>query len=98
MVHHVTNLADSGPGSLRAAVESAGARTVVFRVDGTIRLLSPLRVRNSYLTIAGQTAPGEGICLSGYGLIIEANHVIVRYLRVRPGDIAQADVDGIHVM
>lgn len=94
-VYEVTNLQDSGPGSLRAAVEAAGPRTVVFRVSGTIQLESTLRVTNPYLTIAGQTAPGDGICLSHYPLNIAADHVIVRYLRVRVGDVSGEDTDAI---
>jgi pectin methylesterase-like acyl-CoA thioesterase len=84
-VIEVTNLNDSGPGSLRAAVEAKGPRIVVFRVSGTIALESDLSVRNPYLTIAGQTAPGGGICLRNRKLIIETNDVIVRYLRIRVG-------------
>jgi hypothetical protein len=83
----VTNLDDSGPGSLRAAVEAKGPRTVVFRVSGTIELKTPLRIAQPFITIAGQTAPGDGICLKNYELAIGATHdVIVRYLRCRPGD------------
>src|SRR5262245_61023392 len=64
-VIEVTNLKDSGPGSLRAAVEAIGPRTAVFRVGGTIHLKDKLVIRNPYLTVAGQTAPGDGICLRG---------------------------------
>lgn len=94
----VTNLRDSGAGSLRAAVEASGRRTVVFRVAGTIFLKSPLRVRHPFLTLAGQTAPGEGVTLAGDEFRIEADEVIVRYLRFRPGDVAGRDVDAVSVM
>ncbi len=91
----VTNLNDSGPGSLRDAVEAEGARIVTFDVDGTIELQSPLRIENDSITIAGQTAPGDGICLKDYPLVVNASEVIVRYLRVRPGDRHALDSDGL---
>ncbi|MBD3288659.1 carbohydrate-binding protein, partial [candidate division KSB1 bacterium] len=91
----VTNTNDSGTGSLRAAVEASGARYVVFTVGGTISLQSALYITNPYLTIAGQTAPGGGICLKdgsdGQTLRIETHDVIVRCLRIRPGPSGPRD-------
>lgn len=91
----VTNLNDSGPGSLREAVEQRGPRIVVFAVDGTIELKSHLRIDYDSITIAGQSAPGQGICLKDYPLIVNASNVIVRYLRVRVGDRHHLDSDGL---
>jgi len=91
----VTNLNDSGAGSLREAVEAEGARIVVFDVDGTIELQSPLKINNDSITIAGQTAPGDGICLKDHPLVVNASEVIVRYMRVRPGDRYVFDSDGL---
>ncbi len=81
----VTNLNDSGPGSLRAAIEAEGPRIVVFRVAGIIHLQRPLTIRNPDITIAGQSAPGDGICIAGDSLNINTYNVILRHLRVRRG-------------
>jgi pectate lyase len=91
----VTNLDDDGPGSLRAACEQSGPRTVMFRVSGTIRLKSPLTIQQPYITIAGQTAPGDGICLRDQPLIVTANHVVLRHLRSRLGDESGRQTDCI---
>jgi hypothetical protein len=82
----VTNLNDSGSGSFRAACEASGARIVIFKTGGTIRLTSNIEVRNPFITIAGQTAPGDGICIRGAGLNLKTHDVIVRGLRIRVGD------------
>ncbi|PIB35724.1 pectate lyase [Reichenbachiella sp. 5M10] len=95
IVLEVTNLKDSGEGTLRAAVEAEGPRTIVFRVSGNIELESPINIQNPYITIAGQTAPGDGICLKNHPLSINADHVIVRYIRVRPGDTSGKDYDAV---
>lgn len=86
------------PGSLREAVEAEGPRTVVFAVAGTIELKAPLVIRNPYITITGHTAPAGGICLKNYGVVVSDTHdVIIRYLRIRPGDSMREAVDGLSI-
>ncbi|MDQ8179146.1 hypothetical protein [Pelagicoccus sp. SDUM812005] len=97
-VLHVTNLNDSGPGSLRAAVEATGPRTVVFDVSGLISLESKLvfKEENEFLTIAGQTAPGKGICIRNYTFGgIGSRDTIVRFIRLRMGDLSGETMDGM---
>ncbi|KAA6347770.1 hypothetical protein EZS27_004794 [termite gut metagenome] len=82
----VTNLNDRGPGSFREACETGGARIVVFNVSGIIQLTSPIILRAPYITIAGQTAPGDGICIAGESFWVNTHDVIVRHMRFRRGE------------
>ncbi len=86
MVYRITNLNESGAGSLGACVGGRGPRVCVFEVSGTIRLTRDLVVNNGFLTIAGQTAPSPGINLRGAALRIQTNDVLVQHIRVRVGD------------
>ncbi|WP_113923020.1 LamG-like jellyroll fold domain-containing protein [Cognataquiflexum aquatile] len=94
----VTNLNDSGPGSLRAALETRGPRIVIFEVSGNIKLKSNITVYNYNLTIAGQTAPGDGITIQDYAVIFtESENVIVRFIRSRQGSLAGVAGDAISI-
>ena len=89
----VTSLADAGSGTLREACEIGGARVVVFNVAGIIRLSTPIHLRAPYITIAGQTAPGDGICVTGSSFLIDTHDVVLRHIRFRRGaqDVAFRD-------
>jgi hypothetical protein len=96
-VLRVTNLDDSGPGSLRAAVEARGPRTILFDVAGTIRLASDLVIREARVTVAGQSAPGGGIALADASLIVDADDVVIRHIRARRGDRRPGEGDAIWI-
>ncbi|PUV23553.1 MULTISPECIES: polysaccharide lyase [Sphingobacterium] len=85
-VYVVTSLEDNGPGSLREACEKGGPRIIVFNVSGIIRLKTPLIIRAPYITIAGQSAPGDGVCVAGESVWINTHDVLIRHMRFRRGE------------
>jgi hypothetical protein len=82
----VTSLEDGGPGTLRWACEQGGARIIVFNVAGIIHLHSPIIVRAPYISIEGQSAPGDGICVAGESFWVNTHDVVIRYMRFRRGE------------
>jgi hypothetical protein len=90
-VYVVKNLSDAGPGSLREAVEAKGPRMVVFGVAGIIHLETPLSITHPFITIAGQTAPGDGVCIRNHTFEINTHDVVLRYLRFRRGNLKVRD-------
>jgi hypothetical protein len=97
-VYHVTSLADDGTaGTFRWAVNKSGKRTIVFDISGTIHLTSALPVANANVTIAGQSAPGDGICVADYPFTINASNVVIRFVRFRLGNtyVAYHEGDGL---
>jgi pectate lyase len=100
-VIEVTSLADSGPGTLRAALQDPSPRVIVFRVGGIIELDENLNIDHPYVTVAGQTAPGDGICIKNAGLVITTHDVLIQHLRVRPGnegDVEPENNDAIAIL
>ena len=105
-IYYVTRLDDAldsntglpVAGTLRYAVNQVGARRAIFTISGTIHLTKELRIKTGSLTIDGQTAPGDGICIADYPLVIDgASNVIVRFIRVRLGDVSNTESDAVSV-
>jgi hypothetical protein len=89
----VTSLSDAGPGTFREACSAVGPRIVVFNVAGVIHLRNRVRIRAPYITIAGQTAPGDGVCIRGATVCVDTHDVVIRHLRFRRGETNVANRD-----
>ena len=101
IVIEVTTLADDGPGSLRAALNVPEPRIIVFHVGGTIELKTQLSIAHPFVTVAGQTAPGGGICIKNAGLVILTHDVLIQHIRIRPGkegDVRPDTNDAIEIL
>jgi hypothetical protein len=100
-IHLITNLNDSGKGSVRACAEARGPRTCIPLVGGVVRLSKAIRVRSPFLTLAGQTAPSPGLTLTQAGLSIETHDVLIQHIAIRPGDSSRGappqERDGISI-
>ena len=96
-VYYVTSLEDdvTQAGTLRYILNLPGSKMILFKVSGTIELKSQLRIRTGNITIAGQSAPGDGICIKNYPVRIEADNVIIRFIRFRMGDEKAAEGDAL---
>jgi hypothetical protein len=90
-VYIVKNLNDKGKGSFREACEAEGPRMVLFAVAGVIKLESPVKIEHPFVTIAGQSAPGDGVCVAGHTTEINTHDVIIRYMRFRRGNLKSRD-------
>lgn len=97
VIYYVTSLADDveEAGTLRYALKQTSTRLILFKVSGRIDLKSELQIKRGNVTIAGQSAPGDGICISGYPLVIDADNVIIRFLRFRMGDEKEVEGDAL---
>jgi len=97
-VYRVTNLNDSGSGSLRAAMEASVPRVVIFEISGYIDLADMIRIKSPYITVAGQTAPSPGITLRKYGIEVQTHDVLLQHFRVRPGEWGTGFVQNCGIM
>ncbi|MGM9836869.1 MAG: polysaccharide lyase family 1 protein [Paludibacteraceae bacterium] len=100
-VYMVTSLEDNPTdvkiGTLRSAVQATGRRIIIFAVSGRIDLQGELTIRNGNVSILGQSSPGDGICISGYPVVVNADNVVIRFMRFRMGDLHGAEGDALTI-